>query len=246
MNKPFLIKNESVYRHCVDHEWDNEAEVCTEFSSCVVGVEKRKFKITLNKPIYVGAKVLEISKLLMYDVWYNSILPQFCDRVKLLTTDTDSFVVQFSTCDFTKDLLPIKNRFDFLNYPKSHPLFDAANERIPGFLKDEYPNSVIREWVGLRPKCYAFKCDDLSVVKRAKGVKKNVIKKNVNFDDYLKVWAEEGAVLFRTQRMICSSNQTLYTVEQKKKALSGNDDKRFLCNNNVNTLPWFHKDIPTK
>ena len=160
-----------------------------------------------------------------------------------MATDTDSFVVQFSTRDLTKDLLPIRNRFDFFNYPKSHPLFDDENERIPGFLKDEYPNSTIREWVGLRPKCYAFKCDDLSVVKRAKGVKKDVVKKNVSFDDYLNMWSEEGAILYRTQRMIRSTNQTLYTVEQRKKALSSNDDKRFICDDNVNTLPWFHKDI---
>ena len=243
LSKPFLIKNETVYQRCNEHEMDNEAEVCTEFSSCVVGVERRKFRVKLNKPIYVGAKVLEISKLLMYDIWYNSIVPQFGDRAKLLATDTDSFVIQFRTPNLIADLIPIRNRFDFFNYPQSHPLFSTCNERVPGFMKDEYPNSVIREWVGLRPKCYAFKCDDLSVVKRAKGVKKDVVKRQVHFDDYLHVWREEGAVLYRTQRMIRSTNQTLYTVEQTKKALSANDDKRFICDDNVNTLPWFHKDI---
>jgi hypothetical protein len=64
--KPYLIKQESVYHRCTLHEDNPTSEICEDEDGCVVGMEKKKLRVLLNKPIYIGFKVLEISKFVIY------------------------------------------------------------------------------------------------------------------------------------------------------------------------------------
>jgi hypothetical protein len=206
-------------------------------------MEKVKKRIIYNKPIYVGCKILDLSKIRMYDFWYNGLMPHFGpERLRLLATDTDSVIIQLETQDLSSDLTAVRKEFDFSNYAENHPLYDPANKRIPGYMKDEYPDCEIKEWVGLRSKCYAFVTDKGYSVKRAKGTKKGVVKKEITFEDYVQV-LEEGSQLYKKQRLIRSKKQALFTIEQEKRALSGDDDKRFICQDGINTLPWGHWQI---
>ena len=68
-------------------------------------IEMKKTKIKMNKPIYLGLSILEISKILMYEFWYDYIKPKYNDNVRLCYMDTDSFVMNIKTNDFIKILL---------------------------------------------------------------------------------------------------------------------------------------------
>ena len=80
-------------------------------------IEMKKIKVEMNKPIYLGLLILEISKILMYGFWYDYMKPKYNDNVKLFYMDTDSFVMHIKTNDFYKDISDdVDNRFDTSNY----------------------------------------------------------------------------------------------------------------------------------
>ena len=76
-------------------------------------LEMKKTKIKMNKPIYLGSSILEISKTLMYEFWYDYMKPKYANNVKLCYMDTDSFIMNIKTNDFYKDISnDVENRFD--------------------------------------------------------------------------------------------------------------------------------------
>ena len=66
--------------------------------------EMNKTKVKMNKPIYLGLSILDISKTLMYEFWYDYMKPKYNDNVKLCYMDTDSFIMNIKTEDFYKDI----------------------------------------------------------------------------------------------------------------------------------------------
>ena len=73
------------------------------FSENLIAIETEKTKVKMNKPIYLGMSILDISKTLMYEFWYDYIKPKYQDRAKLCYMDTDSFVIYIKTEDFFKN-----------------------------------------------------------------------------------------------------------------------------------------------
>ena len=67
-------------------------------------MEMKKVEIKMNKPIYLGQAILDISKTLMYEFWYNYIKPKYGDKARLCYMDTDSFVMHSKAEDFYKDI----------------------------------------------------------------------------------------------------------------------------------------------
>ena len=114
---------------------------------------------------------MEISKLLMYEFWYDYMKPKYDDNVKLCYMDTDSFIMNIKTEDFYK-------RFDTSNYTCDRPLPTGKNKKVIGLMKDELGGKVITEFVALRPKTYSYLTGDCKEDEKAKGIKKCVIKKN--------------------------------------------------------------------
>ena len=93
--------------------------------------------------------------------------------------DTNSFIMNVKTNDFYKDIAnDVENRFDTSNYEVNRPLPTGKNKKIIGLMKDELGGKIITEFVTLRPKTYSFLTDDGKEDKKAKGIKKCVIKKN--------------------------------------------------------------------
>ena len=87
------------------------------FSENLLAIEMKKTKVKMNKPIYLGMSILDISKTLMYEFWYDYLKPKYRDRVKLLYTDTDSFIIYITTEDFFEDISnDVKKWFDTSNY----------------------------------------------------------------------------------------------------------------------------------
>ena len=74
------------------------------FSENLLAIEMKKTKVKINQPVYLGMSILDISKMLMYEFWYDYIKPKYGDRVKLLYMDTDSFVIDNITEDFYEDI----------------------------------------------------------------------------------------------------------------------------------------------
>ena len=88
-------------------------------SEHLMAIEIKKTKVKMNKPIYLGMSILDISKTLMYEFWYDYIKPKYQDRAKLCYMDTDSFVIHIKTEDFYEDIADdVEKWFDTLNYSK--------------------------------------------------------------------------------------------------------------------------------
>ena len=110
-------------------------------------------KVKVNKPVYLGLSILEISKTLMYEFWYNYIKPKYRDNVKLCYMDTDSFIMHIKTEDFYKDIVnDVEKRFDTSNYEINRPLPTGKNKKVIGLMKDELGGKIMTEFVTLRPK----------------------------------------------------------------------------------------------
>ena len=138
----------------------------------------------MDKPIYLGFSVLQLSKLLMYETYYDKLQPYFGrENIQLHYMDTDSFVLSVNTKDIIIDLKNLEDIFDFSNLNENHELFSNKNKKvIAEFQIETLKNIWIDEFLCLRIKCYAFKCGYDSKNK-LKGISKSQ-SKNVKFDKY--------------------------------------------------------------
>ena len=190
--------------------------------------EMNKTKVKMYKPIYLGLSILDISKILMYEFWYDYMKPKYNDNDKLCYTDTDSFVMNIKTNDFYKDIAnDVDKRFDTSNYEVNRPLPTEKNKKVIGFMKDKLGGKIITEFVTLRPKTYSYLTDDGKEDKKAKGSKKCVIKRMIKFDDYKNCLLKDK-VLLKPQKRFISKKHDVYTEDINKIALSNDDDKRIV------------------
>ena len=159
-------------------------------------IEMKRTKVKMHKPIYLGLSILEISKILMHEFWYDYMKPKYNDKVKLCYTDTDSFIINIKTKEFYKDIADdLDKKFDISNYEVDRPLPTGKNKNVIGLMKDELGGKVITEFVALRPKTYSYLTDDCKEDKKAKGTKKCMIKRMINFDDYKNFLLNDEVVL---------------------------------------------------
>ena len=204
-------------------------------------IEMNKAKVKMNKPIYLGLSLLEISKLLMYEFWYNYMKPKYGNNVKLCYMDTDSFIMNIKTEDFYKDIAnDVQKRFDMSNYEVDRPLSTGKNEKVIGLMKDELGGKIITEFVTLRPKTYSYLTDDCKEDKKAKGTKKCVIKRMIKFNDYKNCLLKDEVILKSQQRFIRKKHD-VYTENNNKIALSNNDDKRIVSSDKITSYPYGYK-----
>ena len=205
----------------------------------IIGMKRTKVKI--NKPIYLGLPILDISKILMYEFWYDYMKPKYGDNVKLCYMDTDSFVMNIKTNDFYKDISnDVDKRFDTSNYEINRPLPTGKNKKVIGLMKDELGGKIITEFATLRPKTYSYSSDDGKEDKKAKGTKKCVIKKMIKFNDY-KTFLLKDEVLLKSQQRFISKKHDVYTENINKVALSNNDDKRIVSSDKITSYPYGYK-----
>ena len=145
------------------------------FCEELIAIHMKKTGLTMNKPVYVGMCILDLSKTIMYEFHYNYIKPKYGDKARLLFTDTDSLMYEIQTKDFYKDISgDVKDRFDTSDYPPNHPsgIPTGCNKKVLGMFKDEAGGKIINEFVGLRAKLYSFKMYEGKETKKCKGVKK--------------------------------------------------------------------------
>ena len=165
----------------------------------------------MNKPIYLGLSILDISKILMYEFWYDYMKPKYGNTVKLYYMDTDSFIMNIKTKDFYKDISSdVNKRFHTSNYEVNRPLPTGKNKKVIGLMKDELGGKIITEFVTLRPKSYSYLTDDVKEDKKAKGTKKCVIKRMIKFDDYKNCLLKDKVLLKSQQRLISKNTRCIY------------------------------------
>ena len=151
------------------------------FSENLAAIEMRKTKVQMNKPIYLGVAILDISKILMHEFWYGSLKPKYGDRIKLCYMVTNCLIPFIKAEDFYEDIADdVQKRSDASNYKVDRPLPTGKNKKTIGLMKDELRGKIMKEFIALRPKTYTYQIDDDSEVKKAKGTKKCVIKKSLN------------------------------------------------------------------
>ena len=153
-------------------------------------------------------------------------------------TDTDSLAYEIRTKDFYTDIsADIKLKFDTSDYPEVHPsgILTGVNKKVIGMFKDEVAGKQITHFVGLRPKLYSFKIEDDKVVKKCKGIKSNVVKKSIDFDNYVQCLFNDTKEM-RNMKIIRSEKHDIYSKEVNKVALSNQDDKRQVLENKIKTL----------
>ena len=228
-------------------------------------VQSMKGKIILNKPITCGFMVLENAKFLMGSFWYTVLKAKYGEKIKLLLSDTDSFVYAAYTEDGYQDLHSLRQYMDLSGYVKA-PLLtfhDPINKKIPGKFSDEMPKQIIRESINLKPKMYSLltkkldcteieddsdhECNNECFVghsSTAKGVKKSA-KKKITHEDYRNVLESRGTTIV-TARTIRSFKHNLYSIVVNKRGLSSYDDKKFILHNGIDTLSYGHYRLKEK
>ena len=216
------------------------------FSENLVAVHLKKTSLLMNKPVYLGMCILDLSKTIMYDFHYNYIKPKYRDKAKLLFTDTDSLMYEIKTEDFYKDISKdVKDRFDTSDYPENHPsgIPTGINKKVLGMFKDEAAGKIINEFVALRSKLYSYKMDEGEEHKKSKGIKKQVVESSISHEDY-KTCLRTGKEQLRKQNILRSYEHEVFTEEVNKVALSALDDKRYILSDGIHTLAWGHYKIP--
>ena len=113
--------------------------------------ENTKPVTKLNKPTCIGVSILELSKLHMYQFYYDVMKKKYDDKYKLLYTDTDSFIFHIETDDLYTDYDDMKEHMDFSDYDRSHPCYDSTNNIVMGKLKDEHDGQISIQHIGLKP-----------------------------------------------------------------------------------------------
>ena len=197
--------------------------------------------VKMEKPIYLGFCILELSKLLMYETYYDKLQKYFgIDGIQIHYQDTDAFIMSLTTKDIVNDLSKLQdqyNLFDFSNLNKEHKLFSNDFKKIPGYLKIETPKSLyIDKFVCLRSKCYAYMTQLDGYENKFKGIVKGY-KKEISFDQYYNCLMNQTYDKTCEQFCIRSHDHNMYLQKITKKSLSPFDDKRKYINN-IQSVPW--------
>ena len=180
------------------------------FLENLLSIEMKKIKVKMNKPVYLGLSILEISKTLMYEFWYDYMKSKYADNVKSCYMDTDSFIMHIKTEDFYKDIAEdVEKRFDTPKYEVNRPLPKGKNKKVIKLMKDELVGKIMTEFFAFRPT-YSYLMDDGNSDKKAKRTKKYVIKRRIKFNDY-KDCLLNNEIILKSQQRFKSEAHNVYT-----------------------------------
>ena len=233
-----LVTNQEVYLMAV---MKPNFKSGVRFSSNLMGCEMGKIKVVMNKLVYLGQTILDLSKIVMYEFHYNYMKPKYPEGLTLCYMDTDSLIYDTKTDVFYKDTdEDVKDRFDTSGYNPNWLLPVGLNKKVIGLMKDKLGGEIMTEFVTLRPKVYAYKMGSAES-KKCKGIKKYIVKKTISFEDY-KACLFSRETSYRSQLMFRSSKHKVRTLEVNKLALSRDDDKCITVNG-ISSLARGHYHI---
>lgn len=238
-----LINNESKFKKLSAKPTFETAQI---YDENLVAIQLKKTRTILDKPIYVGMSVLDLSKLHMYEFHYDYIKAKYGNKARLLFTDTDSLTYHIETDDLYQDFHQNKELFDLSNYSKNHFCYDESNKAVIGKFKDETDGNPIKDFKGLRSKMYSIRLDNEKEKATGKGIKKQALKNKIKHSDYERCLF--GKELKDKQQhiqfnLIRSQKHQLYTYSLNKVGLSCYDDKRYLLEDGITSLSYGHYKI---
>ena len=194
------------------------------FNKNCAAIHKIKSLLLLNKPIYAGFTVLDLSKWKVYDFHYNFIKKNF------------DVAYEIKSEDVYEEFFKWKYLFDFSNYSKDSKSFDAMNKKVIGKMKVEFGGVIVDEFVGLKSKMNSIKKIDGKESNTAKGV--NLTREFNEFKDILL----NKKIIRHKMKRIQAKKHKIETYEIDKISLSCFDDKRQVLDDGIHTLAYFHKD----
>jgi hypothetical protein len=203
--------------------------------------------IRLNKGFAIGFSILEMSKFFMYQQYYEVIKPALGDCTVLMS-DTDSLMLSVRSKEPEEHLIKLRHIIDFSNYPREHPLFSAKNKNQLGFWKSELEGGTMLKFCGLRSKTYAFVLEngesgERQVNSKCKGITR-AYKKKITFENYLSCLQSFNKFSL-TQYQIRAKNHNIFTAKIDKLCFSSFDDKRYLLECGIHSLPYGSTYIDT-
>ena len=207
-----------------------------EISNRLCLVESKPIKTVFNKPIYMGACILETSKLHMYQFWYDYLKQKYGNKIRLIYTDTDSFVIEVETDDIYKDMLEDSHLYDFSDYPKDHPNYSLTNKKVYGIFKDDLNGKIIVEFTVDKPKMYSYEyIDNYNILNnnKHKGIKTVV---DLKHNEYKRALYKEE-LIYKEFYNLQLNKQKMHLDRIKKVALNPFDSKRHWIDN-INSVPY--------
>ena len=183
-------------------------------------------EVLMDKPKHPGFSVLELCNLLLCETYYDKFQSLFGEKnLQLQYMNTDSFMLSVNTKVIIKDLKNLEDIFDFSNLDENHEFFSNKKKKLIGFFKIETPKNIwIDEFVCLRSKMYAFKCEDDSKNK-LKGVSKSQ-SKNIKLAEYYNCLFGGNCQQECNNYLLRSIKHEIHLQELKKPTLSIFDDQR--------------------
>ena len=175
----------------------------------------------------------------MYEFHCKYIKAKF--NAKLLFTDKDSLIYEIETNDVYEDFYKDKDLFHFSDYPQDSKFLDPVNKKVTNKMKDEVKGKIISKFIGLKSKTYSLIAIDGGEIKKAKEVNKNVFK-SIRHEEYIDVLFNKQMMRHKMKR-IQSKLHIIRICDVYKIYLSCFDDKRYILNDGINSLAYFHKDI---
>ena len=195
----------------------------------------KKTKVKMNKPVYLGISILDISKTLMYEFWYDYGMIILNQRTKTKQNYATWILIVllliFLLKTFLKILMMLKDGLIHLPRPM------GMNKKVIGVFKDELGGKILKEFCALRAKTYTYLMDDDSEKNKAKGIKRCVIKRKLMFENYKNSLFNNKCIL-QSQLRFKSNHHNVYTEEVNKIALNSNDDKTLQTFDRVTTYPY--------
>ena len=144
-----------------------------------------KAQILMYKPVYLGLPIIKLNKVVLYEFRYDYVKSNYGEKAKLCYMHKDSFIVYLKTDDIYKDIVEdVEIRFDTSKYELDRPLSKEKNKNVIKIMKEELGRKIMKEFFGLRAKTYSSLIDGGSEDKKAKGAKKFVIKRKLNFENH--------------------------------------------------------------
>ena len=203
------------------------------FGKDYAAVHEIKPVLILNKPIYVGVTVLDLSKWKIYDFHYNFIKNSF--DAEFLFIDTDSLAYEKKSENVCEEFFKWKDLFNFSNHSKDSKFFNETNRKVIGKMKNEFGGVIVTELVGLKSKMYSIKKIDGKEYNTAKGVSIAT-----EFDKFKDVLFNKKISRHKMKR-IQSKKHKLGTYEINKISFSCFDDKRYVLDDGIDTLSYFQE-----
>lgn len=233
-----LVNDKDIFLKRVSDPFFDRA---TYFAKDIAAVHRRKKKVVYDKPSFVGSVILDLAKVSLNNFMYDHIMPTYGNNVEANYSDTDAVVLTIEGIDPYEVVKEDAKRgtdswYDCSVYTDPD-LHNDLLSRCPGKMVDEFPQKDIKEFVGLRAKCYSILTLNGNK-KRLKGIKKYVLQREIGHHDYINTLFNNKDS-YAVQSKLVSKKHRIYSSLMKKSSLNSFDDKRFYLSN-LMSLPHFH------